>query len=392
MMINFLRRTRLSLDVASTLSSGILKMQPTKEDLKRKRTMDDVLRDVIDEALAARDRGENPTSDFVYKRTQERMYEAEHGRPPPSKDKQYLSHIPPEPKQDLRRLAPTNSLFDEDPWPQPCFSAFQHTQNFVRDVYGGGGRDDNSAPAAGAAAAISGNGASASVPEGADREELVRNFSDAVDELGYWELQYVKFLRGHSLGLRRALPLLVEQYKMLTHRLIRAERRLLAARDRAVGLGLKLDPKDYAGAETWFERVRKIYSETHKSLAQTSYDPTRMNRTVTGPLLKMNEEEFEKWIDECRVERDRITLAFEQAPSEPIEVSTIDPVEAPSSSSGGASTEPKTFEERMETAAQRSAMEDAAKKRRAGAASSGAAEEVRAPGHIARGDDGPSFS
>jgi hypothetical protein len=276
------------------------KLKPTADDVKKRKTLDDVLKNVLDEALAARDRGENADSDFVYKRTHEKMYEAEYGRAPPSKSNTHLNHIPPEPATDVRRLVPVD-LFDDDPWPQPSWSAYKEIGEKTAS------KDD-------AAGAASSEGSEVEVEAAAVERDPVADFSDAADEIGHWEVRYVEFLRNHTLGLRRTLPVLVEQYKLLTHRLLRAERRFLNARDKAVGSGKRLEPKDYAVTEAIIERIRKIYSETHKSLTQNSYDPTNMNRSVTGALLQMTPEQYEDWKTEVREERNRVMSSFEDSP------------------------------------------------------------------------------
>jgi len=62
------------------------------------------------------------------------------------------------------------------------------------------------------------------------------------------------------------------------------------------------------------ERIRKIYSETHRSLSQATYDPANMNKAVSGKILKMSADDFQDWLDEKRAERNRMMCAFEEAP------------------------------------------------------------------------------
>lgn len=256
----------------------------TRIALRKKRSIDDVLNEVMTAALAARDRGEQPDMDFVYRTTQEKLYENEHGEKPPSKDNNFKQHIPPAPT-NMRRLTPL-TLFDDDPWPVVA------------------------EPDAKADAAPAAEGDEPKV-EVRDVHSAIADFADATDEYAFWEQRYLEFLRDHPLGLRRALPMLTEHYKHLTHRFLRAERRFIASRDKAVGLGAKLDPKMYSKTEARIQRGRKMFVETHKSISQTTYDPVNMNKAFSGKILKMTAEEFEAWKAEDRDERNELASCFD---------------------------------------------------------------------------------
>lgn len=227
---------------------------------KKKHTMDDVLNDVMNDAMGARDRGANPDMDYIYKRTQEKVYEAEHGRPPPSKESKYTIHIPEKPRDNLRRLEDDAALA-EDPWP------LGESSNRIEDPR--------------------------------------QNFLDALDELGYWETKYIEYLRENNLMMRRALPMLHEYYRAITHRLLAAEKRFLAARDKVFPV-VKAAPSTFAATEAIIQRLHLVYIETHKSLAQSNYDPVRMRSSVTGPIITMSAEQLEDHLRELRNERNLI--------------------------------------------------------------------------------------
>lgn len=83
---------------------------------RRKKTMDDVLGDVLTEAIAMKDQGQKPDVDTIYKKTQERLYEAEHGRKAPSGNTQEIQkkYLPFPPVMSMYRLEPMVYLVSED--------------------------------------------------------------------------------------------------------------------------------------------------------------------------------------------------------------------------------------------------------------------------------------
>jgi hypothetical protein len=274
----------------------------------RKKTMDEILRDVMNDALVARDRGEKPDMDFVYKNAQARIYEEEYGEKPPSTKSNHRQHIPFPPRDDVRRLTPL-TIYDDDPWPlRPSEQASETpdetgtTRYAAKTDDGGGAGDGGGGTAAAAATAADGSGKSSSSSSGASGMSVQEAFLDSADELAHWEKRYLEFLRSHSLPLRRALPIFADLYKHLTHRLVRAERRYMRARDAVVGAGIAC-PGFFAASEKRIERVRKVYVETHKSLTQQNYEPMRIRKSFTGKIIAMSAAEFEAWLEKDREER-----------------------------------------------------------------------------------------
>lgn len=84
---------------------------------RRKRSADAILAAVMHDALKMRDKGEKPTSEFVYQRAQERLYEEEHGHKMPKAKDNNTKYIPNPPRLHLNRLIrlyPLSLLNDND--------------------------------------------------------------------------------------------------------------------------------------------------------------------------------------------------------------------------------------------------------------------------------------
>jgi hypothetical protein len=259
-----------------------------------KSTMDEILRHVMNDALAARDRGEKPDMDFVYKNAQEKIYEEEHGEKPPSTKSNHFQHIPFPPREEVRRLTPF-TLYDDDPWPVKPGEQLSETPDergktkFEPKVADGEEEQQKVVEE--------------QIEDEATKKQKVQDaFLDCSDELAHWEKKYLIFLRDYPLGLRRALPIYADLYKHLTHRLVRAERRYIRARNAVVGAGVA-SPNFFAATEKRVERCRKVYVETHKSLTQQNYDPTKIRKSFTGKILSMDAAQFEEWMDSDRDER-----------------------------------------------------------------------------------------
>ena len=265
---------------------------------KRKKTsMDDILNDVLLDAVAARDRGERPDMDYVYKKTQEKCYEAEHGRPPPSKNANYEQHLPMPPDVTVRRLIPL-TMYDDDPFqtlPQFDVSPVQPPQQeassttTMRDP---AAANDDAGTRGGATTPIT--SLSRAPPSAEAVEALACELISSLDEIVYWEEMSLDFIRDYPLGLRRALPLLQDQYKHLAHRYYKAEQRFLKARNAFVGSGAGMSTQVYAMTEDRVERARLYIVETHKSLT-SNYDPLRMKKSFTGKVLSLSEAQYGEW-------------------------------------------------------------------------------------------------
>ncbi|RNF26272.1 uncharacterized protein Tco025E_01395 [Trypanosoma conorhini] len=261
---------------------------------RRKRTVDSIFGDVLHDALKLRDMGHKPDADFVYKRTQERMYEEEYGHKPPSAKDHAAKYVPFPPDLALNRLVPLEAIVGEDPWPARAITAQNPVwtrQRVEEDRVKNGG------------AQLRAWEAKMFAPrEGFDP---CGEFVDAMEELAYWEERFVKFIREVPLPQRRTLPLLHEAYRYITHRLVRAERRYLGTRDAALRKA-RASPSVYKMTESSIDRIRGLYSETHRSLSSPNYDPVRMKKSLTGPLLQMSEAEFEEWRNVRKHQRNRL--------------------------------------------------------------------------------------
>ncbi|KEG12973.1 hypothetical protein DQ04_01291030 [Trypanosoma grayi] len=261
---------------------------------RRKRSVDSIFGDVLHEALKLRDMGHKPDADFVYKRTQERMYEEEYGHKPPSAKDHAAKYIPFPPDLSLNRLLPLEEMVGDDPWPERAITAQNPvwTQKQVEEdrIANGGAK-------------LRAWEKSMFAPR--DGFDPTGEFMDAMDELAYWEERFVKFIREAPLSQRRTLPLLHELYRYITHRLIRAERRYIGTRDVALSKA-HASPSVYKMTEGNVDRIRALYAETHRSLSSPNYDPARMKKSATGPLLQMSEAEFAEWRNVRKHQRNRL--------------------------------------------------------------------------------------
>ncbi|KAF8283538.1 hypothetical protein TcG_02037 [Trypanosoma cruzi] len=259
-----------------------------------KRSIDSIFGDVLHDALRLRDMGHKPDADFVYKRAQERMYEEEYGHKPPSAKDHAAKYVPFPPDLGLNRLIPLEHIIGDDPWParsitaqNPVWTRQQVEEDRVK--HGGAQLKEWEKKMFGPR-------------EGFDP---CGEFIDAMEELAYWEERFVKFIREAPLPQRRTLPLLHEVYRYITHRLVRAERRYLGTRDAALKKA-RASSSVYKMTEANIERIRSLYSETHRSLSSPNYDPVRMKKSLTGPLLQMGESEFEEWKNVRKHQRNRL--------------------------------------------------------------------------------------
>ncbi|ORC92247.1 uncharacterized protein TM35_000044610 [Trypanosoma theileri] len=261
---------------------------------RRKRTVDSIFGDVLHEALKLRDMGQKPDADFVYKRTQERMYEEEYGHKPPSSKDHAAKYIPFPPDLSLNRLIPLEEVVGEDPWPERAITPANPvwTQQQVEED-----RAKN--------AGIKLKAWEKKMFAPREGFDPIGEFTDAMDELAYWEERFVRFIREAPLPQRRTLPLLHEVYRYITHRLIRAERRYCTTRDITLAK-TRASPSVYKMTEENIDRIRALYAETHRSLSSPNYDPVRMRKSVTGPLLNMSEAEFEEWRNVRKHQRNRL--------------------------------------------------------------------------------------
>lgn len=305
--------SRLALVVAVRDASNTIEHKAQRATKKTgRKTMDQVLGEVMTEAMKARDRGDKPDMDFVYKRSQEKLYEAEHGQAPPSKNAYYKSHIPFAPQAIVRRLIPLD-LFESDPWPQRSHARGLDEEGAIppwepaKVENSDGDMVDN--PVLVAAAAHGKLEA-----ERAGGGDPAAGFIDALDELAYWELKYLEFIRTVPVSQRRSLPLFQDRYKHLTHRLHRAEGHFIRCRDRALA-PTRASPAAFAASEDRISRCRFVYIETHKSYTHANYDPTRMKKAFTGKILQMTNEQFEVWKDEDRAARLQLIEAFSNVQS-----------------------------------------------------------------------------
>lgn len=281
---------------------------------KRAMSMDDVLGDVLTEAMKQKDQGVKPDMEFIYKTTQERIYEAEHGRKPPSGNTEQIQkkYLPFPPDLNMTRLEPNACLpIEDDPWPiraitlsNPVLSradadrkeAWQQSERERRKRAGNPVRADEEE--------FWTDHQRMYLPrEGFD---LVSEFTDAIDEHFHWEQEYVRFIREAPLWQRRSLPLLHEHYRTVSHRLVRAEIRFIACRDKALA-SIKGSSSLYKRTEDRIDRSRMICADTHKSLSSPNYDPIRMKKkSFAGHLMSLSEKEYKDWIEEERTRKNSL--------------------------------------------------------------------------------------
>ncbi|AIO01842.1 hypothetical protein LPMP_342160 [Leishmania panamensis] len=303
---------------------------------RRKRTADAILGDVLHDALLLRDMGEKPTADFVYKRTRERMYEAEYGHKPPSAKENAAKFIPFPPDFHLHRLLPLfgesgNDAVESAPMDsasgatRPVTSAPVYTKNFM-NAYVLMAPDpwperavtpDNPVWTRRDVVADKEKTGGRGLREWEERMygprpgyDIQGELLDAMDELGHWEVQLIHFLRVVPLSQRRSLPFLHEWYRLLVHRVIRAERRYIRIRDAALA-NTKVSTALFNRTEQPIDAVRSYYAEAHRSLASANYDPLRMKKSALAPLMRMTDEEFAEWQEVQRQRRN--SLAAELA-------------------------------------------------------------------------------
>jgi len=238
---------------------------------KKQPSVEAILGNVFEEVLKARDRGETLSEEDVQRRAYEQTHEAVMGKKAFTADEKWRQSLPREPIRDLRRLVPL-TLLDDDPFPVHA-------------------RAPMPGPAAPAAA-------------------VVGRFIDAVDELAHWEAQLYEYLRGHPVAMRRALPLLMEHYTVLAHRLKDAMLHFGAARD-AVGAcdAVKMPQALYSQAEAFALLPRDAIVETGKSLSGT-FDPVRFAKAKTGRIMKLSDGDWRSWKGERRAEQRALTEAF----------------------------------------------------------------------------------
>ena len=277
---------------ASPLRLKFVLPTPPPGNPKYKKTMDGILNDVMTEAIAQRDKGEKVDSEYINRRFHERVFEQEYGRPAPSKQTAHLHHIPMLPEENVRRLTPF-TLFDQDPWPQRSFASPADRKREAEQ-----GTAAVPPPTADANPPPPPAGSTNALAEINPKDE----FLDAFDEIAFWELKYIDFLRDVPLGQRRSLPIFFDMYKHLTHRLVRAENRFIAARERLLGKA-KIRPSSYAATERVVQQVRDIYVETHKSLQRRSYDPLKAKHCVSGQLMQLSPQQYVEWKEIQRRER-----------------------------------------------------------------------------------------
>lgn len=295
-------------DVVTGRNSVELSQQRRRS--RRRRTVDNILGDVLNDALRLRDVGKKPNVDFIYKRTQERLYEEEYGKKPPSAKEHAAKYIPFPPDFHLHRILPLFPEYDrnrleeshflsasasspepatvfrelhDDPWPERCVSP-------TNPVWTEGEKEVDKKE---------NNGKKLKEWEEKlflprDGFDVVGEFLDAADELAHWEAELLHFFRSVPLTQRRSLPYLHEWHRMFVHRTIRAERRYTATRNAALA-SVKASSALYQRTEEVIDRVRAIYAEAHRSLSSANYDPLRIKKSTLAPFLKMSSLDFEEW-------------------------------------------------------------------------------------------------
>jgi hypothetical protein len=259
--------------------------------------MDDIYAMVLEESLKSKDDGKPVSQDAVYKRTQERLYEEEYGRKPPSKTDFQVKYMPWGPDFLLERLERETTFTDNDPWPERAVTP----ENPVYNI--------NAVETADAKTAAAMNEAEVRMYHPRKGFDPRQEFSDSVDELGHWEDEFLTFVREVPLWQRRTLPLLHEHYRNIAHRVLRAEKRFIHCRNAALAPA-KAGSAAFAATENWVEQIRKVIAETHKSLATRSYDPLKMKKSELGKLMRMSADDFELHKIKAKMKRNAIIAEF----------------------------------------------------------------------------------
>eukprot|EP00758_Cryptobia_borreli_P005501 Tbor_TRINITY_DN4898_c0_g1::TRINITY_DN4898_c0_g1_i1::g.1246::m.1246 len=306
--------SQIEYDVESTEGVGTSSLrQDLRKAGRRKRSMDSVMDGVFSEAKAMKDKGKGPDIQYIYLKTQEMIYESEHGRKPPSSNTDEIQkYLPFPPDLHMRRLEPLPS---EDPWParaitleNPVLSNLEikkRDEELVaameeREKDGNPVRDDEDkfwddkrrmyAPRIGICP--------------------VQEFTDSIEEHYYWEEKNVEFVREVPLWQRRSLPFLHEHYRILTHRMLRAENRFIHCRDAAL-TKIKGSASLFAKTEERIDRSRKLLAETHKSLSSPNYNPVRMKKkSLIGLIMSMSDEEYKEWLALERIKKNNLMAEF----------------------------------------------------------------------------------
>lgn len=294
-----------------------------RRKLRRRRTVDNILGDVLNDALRLRDLGEKPNMDFIYKRTQERLYEEEYGKKPPSAKEHAAKYIPFPPDFHLHRILPLFEVCSTGGYLEQQHPSLSENSREVVTVF----RELHEDPWPDRAITPM-NPVWTKAEEEADKRQndgkklkdwerklflprpgfdLVGEFLDAADELAHWEAQLLNFIRTVPLTQRRSLPYLHEWYRIFVHRTIRAERRYTATRDTALA-SVKAPSTLFKRTEEVIDRVRAIYAEAHRSLSSANYDPLRVKKSTLAPFMAMSHRDFEEW-KEIQKQRRQILVA-----------------------------------------------------------------------------------
>lgn len=305
-------------------STNSVESSRQRRKLRRRRTVDNILGDVLNDALRLRDLGKKPNMDFIYKRTQERLYEEEYGKKPPSAKEHAAKYIPFPPDFHLYRILPlfpssnanneanvssssryesdcmeTTMMFREihdDPWPERAITPTNPV--WTKGEEEADKRQNNGMK-------LKEWEAKLFLPR--PGFDVVGEFLDAADELAYWEAQLLNFIRIVPLTQRRCLPYLHEWYRIFVHRTIRAERRYTATRDAALA-SVKASSSLFKRTEEVIDRVRAVYAEAHRSLSSANYDPLRVKKSVLANFMKMSHRDFAEW-KETEKQRRQILVA-----------------------------------------------------------------------------------
>ena len=243
-------------------------------DKQKTPTVDAILNNVFEEVLKARDRGESVSEEAIKQRAYEQTHEAVWGKKAFSADDKWMQSLPRAPLEGLRRLVPDTTL-DEDPFPVAGRAPLPATNNA------------QGTPA-----------------------DVVPRFLDAVDELAHWELQLYEYVREHSPALRRALPLLMERYVTLVHRLKDAMLHFAACRDAVANCeSCKLSHDLYSQADAFVSLPRDAVVECGKSMSGT-FDPVKFAKAKSGKLMKLDAAGWKDWKRGRRAEQRAITMAY----------------------------------------------------------------------------------
>ena len=273
---------------------------------QRRKTIDTIMGDILEKSMDHRKEEKPPDMTEIYDQASAKMYKDEYGQEPPSQQRDHHKFIPLPPNVYMMQVSQFE-LYDEDPAPERSITRENPVMTREMQV----NYEDKKKRG------VELTDAEKLMDEVRERSihtfdgpvDHKARFVDAIEELGYWELRYLQFLRDCPVGLRRTLPMQHEHYRHLTHRIVRANDHFITCRNDAMR-EIRGSSRLYADTEDRIARTRQMYTETFKSLANLQADPAKMKRWFTGKIINMSAAEWEEWQEDDRRARNQLMAEF----------------------------------------------------------------------------------